>query len=208
MKRAILLMAFLLSPGDFASAQSLPETAAYILTGGTVDVGDMKEVDQDTTVVTMPIPSNPLLGMIGAPANLNVSFIVKVIDREQCIIQAIPDPDQKIIPDNIIKALPDFVYYLNNIIVDETTYQTLGAGTKLVFSGEEFVLCNFTSVFLNAPRYFGDPLANERGPKNNKQCSRSLPMGPIENDKIQRFLKAVQYLYANFCTPAKRKGAF
>jgi hypothetical protein len=38
----------LLSSISFASAQSLSKTAAYIIIGGDIDLGDLKEIDRDT----------------------------------------------------------------------------------------------------------------------------------------------------------------
>jgi hypothetical protein len=123
MKRAVLLILLLLSSVSHVSAQSLPKAAVFILSGGFVDLQDIKEIDQDT----VHIPR-----YLFAITFLVQPVILKIINRQQCVVSTSPDGYEA----------PQAVFYFNNVIVKETTDNPIGSNySKLYLKGEDYVFC-------------------------------------------------------------------
>ena len=123
MIRTALLITLLLSSISFASAQSLSKTAAYIIIGDDIDLGDLREIDQDT--VRIP-------GYMATITFLVKPTILKTINRQQCVVSTSPDGYNG----------PEAIFYFNNVIVKETTEKSqVPNHSTLYLKGEDYVLC-------------------------------------------------------------------
>jgi len=150
-----------------AFAQTLEETVSFILSGGRLDLSDIKRIDPDTVSASTPDGAQKL----------------RVIDRDNCVLHDFDSPYQK----------DGSQYNFDNIILGETktsTVQgtvldgTLGSEVPVIqFQGEQDLHC-----------YPGF-------------CSKSFTI-KLYPSNAERVVSAIKYLYSNFCTSAKRKGAF
>lgn len=83
-------------------------------------------------------------------------------------------------------------YYFNNIILDDIKADEIvypDALVRITFRGEDNVHC-----------LFNDPV-------KGKLCEQKMVI-TTRQDNFERFIKAVKYLYSNYCTAAKRKSPF
>jgi hypothetical protein len=122
---------------SYALGQTLAQTAAYMLSGGFVDLGDIKEIDQDTVripehMVTMTFLMRPL--------------IYKVINPKQCEVSATPDGYEA--------EMKEIYFYLNNIIADEIDVKRFGSLSKVYFKGESNVACILSKGGKNCIRQY------------------------------------------------------
>jgi tetratricopeptide (TPR) repeat protein len=152
---------------------SLAQTAAFILSGGFVDLGDITQIDNET----VRVPSH----MIGLTYLVSETRY-RVVNQAECIISTeIPSLPQR-----------SMTLYLSNVILNEARAEETMSNqmlrlSKLYLRGEDHVVC-----------------VNNGG---NRQCLRQFDTAtPTEN--LPRMWNALNYLYSNFCSPAKRKSAF
>lgn len=155
------------------SCQSLAQTAAYILSGGNVDLSDIKHSNNDTARVP---------GYVFAVTTLQPEMNYQVTNQAECIITAnTPSSPQR-----------TMTFYLNNVILKETRSQEIVSNhmfrlSKFHLRGESHVVC------------FKD--------RGNQGCLRDFDSG-TQTDNLPRIWNALNYLYSNFCTSAKRRSAF
>ena len=117
----LTVVATLLTCSSVATAQSLAETAAFIIEGGAVNLSDMKEKDDGTL----------------SYKRLNIQATVQVIDKDHCVIQ-------KTGTNEIIKSdVAVITYYFDNVIADESTIQ----GDTLHLVGADKVYCYKSATF-------------------------------------------------------------
>jgi hypothetical protein len=115
-----------LSFNSCAFSQTLAQTAAYLLSGGYVDLGDIKEVDEDT--VRVP-------GFVLTPMWWYVYPVtVKVTNTPQCEVLTVADGNET--------PLKEYTVYFNNVIVDEIDVKAISPGlNKFWLKGEDYISC-------------------------------------------------------------------
>ncbi len=114
-----------LSFNSCAFSQTLAQTAAYLLSGGFADLGDIREVDPET--VRVP-------GYMPTPMFYVYPVTLKVTNRDQCEVLSAPDGNET--------SLKEINVYFNNVIVDEIDVRTQLSGfSNFWLKGEEYVVC-------------------------------------------------------------------
>jgi hypothetical protein len=109
-----------------ALSQTLAQTAAYLLSGGFADLGDIKEVDQDT----VRVPGYMLTPMWWYVFPLTL----KVTNSRQCEVLSVVDGNET--------ALKEYTVYFNTVIVDEIDVKAVSPGlNKFWLKGEDYVAC-------------------------------------------------------------------
>jgi hypothetical protein len=124
--RCFISALLLLTSNSCAFAQTLEQSAAYIISGGFVDVADIKAIDQDTVLV-------PAFWFL--PTFLMPKITLKVANRKQCILMS-----EGVLPQQRNKHMD---LYLNNVILAETYDESSNLPIFRMFYlvGEEYVVC-------------------------------------------------------------------
>jgi hypothetical protein len=130
-----------------ASAQSLPQTAAFVVSGGMIDPTDMRVINQDS----VQLPSY-VVGLLAAMPPMAVT----VVDRSSCTVRyrQVPTDERRYI-----------AFYFSKFIVGETKQQVArGSGLQsmytLLYIGEEPIYCAFENGRKSCGRTF-DSAVNE-----------------------------------------------
>ena len=120
-----IIVAGMLLAQTHALSQTLAQTAAYIIAGGFVELGDIKEIDQDT----VGIPGYMMTFTFAMPP-----LTLKVVNRQKC----------EVLTTDLATAKKEVIISFNKVIVQDTTEELLvGNFSKFSLIGEEFVACSF-----------------------------------------------------------------
>jgi hypothetical protein len=156
-----------------AFSQTFAQSAGYLLSGGLVDLGDIKSIDDDTVAVP---------GHMVTPTFFVPPMIFKITNKQQCEVSFQPQNPNT----SPVKAISTF--YLNNVIVSETTDKQVPGGLRafsyFTLSGEEPIQC-----------------------VGGQSCSRTQSI-VVKTETVPRLYNAIKYIYSTFCTSARRKSAF
>jgi hypothetical protein len=191
MRTCTLVMVAILLPTTMqtTSAQTLEETAAFVLTGGEVEL-EMTPSDADgfrrwTSDKYFTTRSVSTLATF-APVRMKVD-VVSCSVRFEGNASLLGSKE-------LVGGVQEF--YLNNVILNEMRESNSfrSPGKILVFTGELTVVC---SNFDN--RTSGHPDCDEK--------SKSFQIY-VSSEKRERFDKAVAYLYSKYCKSAVRKSAY
>jgi hypothetical protein len=123
MRRLSATILLLSSTSNMVFAQTLEQSVSFILSGGSIELSDIKQIDADTVSASI----------FGGWQKL------KIIDRNHCILRAF---------DSTLDNNHGYLQYnFNNIVLNETKFTTqcciLDHEIPVIeFHGEEDVLCN------------------------------------------------------------------
>jgi hypothetical protein len=122
---SICVAGLLVSGSANTGAQTLEQTAAFIISGGFVDLKDLKAVAEDKVFIR---------GYFLAPTVMMPPLSLTVTDRKQCILQT----------KSMYQTQTEFMdYYFSNAILSETHDEPtdLPDMTKFYLVGEDYVVC-------------------------------------------------------------------
>jgi hypothetical protein len=213
----LLTIGILLCGTVAVSAQSLPETAAFIIHGGLIDPSDFKVVGKNAN-------GDVVQEKVGDSIGGHVRAIKwYVTDKEKCIVQ---QETEEILPvyghdqtrtwfeeigwDGII-----IQYYLNNIVLENTTIYNQG----LTLAGEDYLSCKWSRVdgkiVGQAVGCTGSACPARGGVlhggvlhTDKPDCSKQITLSIHQYQYAERVTNALKYLYKNYCTAATRRSAF
>jgi hypothetical protein len=183
---ALLVCALLAWSSSSAFSQSLVETAAYILSSGRAEPGDLKKIDDNTVQFTgqasAQLASSP--SITGRDLPKMRLDVIRSINRRQCEFANL----------NVLQSgrmLPTMNFYFNKIIIGELSEQPrlFSDQSVLRLVGEDEIACAFN--------------LDDRG---TGYCTHEFSVSP-KTAIVPKMRDALNYLYSNFCTSAKRKSA-
>jgi hypothetical protein len=122
-----------------------------------------------------------------------------VVNRDDCIFRT----------RHPIAAEAEIEYRFNKVVLDEISLETSSvvAGMKIPavrFSGDEEVRC----LLYKEGGALDKSFIREGAICNGGVCAQCAKSFTILTNNPERMLKAIQYIYSNFCKGYKRKSAF
>jgi hypothetical protein len=183
-----------------ASARSLEQTAAFILTGGDVEVSSMT-VNADGSVTT-PAYALPEAIFQGVPLIMFPAARYAAIDRENCVVEgtsAGTAPIYRSQPQKKIWTYFNKITGFNEQKVSVPMNGSLAVRIKIFATSEEPYICaSGGGIELG-----GRPLPQQRTCYFTDQA-----LAGVRPEKLERVENAIHYLYSAYCKLATKKNPF
>ncbi len=179
---------------DLDDYKSLEQAVTFIVTGGFVELGEMKQIDDNTvTFATCQIPSST--------CQIILSGTTKTLDRNNCIfsheVGGLSDPSGEASGE----------YFFNNINVLDTTSSVMGRDDK----GRDNVVVDTIHLFgdgitgehaqLKYSNIFVDVTLRGNGKvfcssSPGAECASKVDIGSVSGN-LYRIAKAIDYVYSH-----------